>query len=178
VLTNRKAPPPSQCHPIHRPLGTHPRLLSPMVWALPTTQGPQAQEVGPGMQQHPSTRLLGQQMHQNKKHWCRKGSHTCDAAFNACLNTCLRRVLPFLGPSKATLSRNLPNSLGVRRAKASNVQRPMQRSGILLVNVCARPKSPHACIPSMSLRNHGNDCQNTHTPCITINARRASQLAL
>jgi hypothetical protein len=67
VLTNRKAPPPSQCHPIHRPLGTHPRLSSPMVWALPTTQGPQAQEVGLGTQQHPSTRLLGQQMHQNKK---------------------------------------------------------------------------------------------------------------
>ncbi len=120
LLTNRKAPPLSQCHPIHRPLGTHPRLSSPMVWALPTTQGPRAQEVGPGTQQHPSTRLLGQQMHQNKKHWCRKGSHTSGAAFNACLNTCLRRVLPFLGPSKATLSRNLPNSSGVRRAEASS----------------------------------------------------------
>ncbi len=59
-------------------------------------------------------------MHQNKKHWCRKGSHTCDAAFNACLITCLKRVLPFLGPSKATLWRNLPNSLGVRHAEASD----------------------------------------------------------
>ncbi len=120
MLANRKAPPPSQCHPIHRPLGTHPCLLSPMVWALPTTQGPRAQEVGPGTQQHPSMRLFGQQMHQNKKHWCRKGSHTYGAAFNACLSTCLRRVLPFLGLSKATLSRNLPNSSGVRRAEASS----------------------------------------------------------
>jgi len=98
----------------------HPRLSSPMVWALPTTQGPRAQEVGPGMQQDPLMRLFGQQMHQNKKHRCRKGSHTCGAVFNACLNTCLRRVLPFLGPSKATLSRNLPNSSGVRRAEASS----------------------------------------------------------
>jgi hypothetical protein len=55
-------------------------------------------------------------MHQNKKHWCRKGSHTCGVAFN----TCSRRVLPFLGPSKATLSRNLPNSSGVRCSEASS----------------------------------------------------------
>ncbi len=120
MLTNRKAPPPSQCHPIHRPLAMHPRLSSPMVWALPTTQGLRAQEVDPVTQQHPLTRLLGQQMHQNKKHWCRKGSHTYGAAFNACLITCFKRVLPFLGPSKATLWWNLPNSLGVRRAEASN----------------------------------------------------------
>jgi len=73
VLTNRKAPPPSQCDlTIHQALGTHPRLSSPMVWALPTTQGPRAVEVGPSTQQHPSMRLLGQQMHQNKKHSCRK----------------------------------------------------------------------------------------------------------
>ncbi len=120
MLTNRKAPPPSQCHPIHRPLAMHPRLSSPMVWALPTTQGLRAQEVDPITQQHPLTRLLGQQMHQNKKHWCRKGSHTCGAPFNACLITCFKRVLPFLGPSKDTFWRNLPNSSGVRCAEASN----------------------------------------------------------
>jgi hypothetical protein len=53
------------------------------------------------------------------KHWCKKGSHTCNAAFNSCL----RRVLRLLSSFKTTLSRNLWNSSGVKRAKeSSNVQ--------------------------------------------------------